>query len=93
MFNPTQIEKLENALRIERDSLRRAGNTAAANAINTYLQQADTESKQRFYDILMKPTHQHGFSQDDIWHEMRALGCNEQQAIRSLQNQADALDD
>ena len=49
----THIEKLERALRGERDALRADGNLVAANAINSYLQQADTASKQRFYDILM----------------------------------------
>lgn len=48
----TDVEKMERALRVERDVLRMNGDHLAANAINTYLQQADTDSKQRFYDIL-----------------------------------------
>lgn len=90
------IEKLEHALRTERDHLRAQGNARAANAINSYLSEADTDSKQRFYDILTKDrsgSATHGFSQEDIWHEMRALGCDEQQAIRSLTEQEDRRDD
>lgn len=35
----------------------------------------------------------HGFSQEDVWHEMRAIGGNEQQAIRSLIEAEARLDD
>lgn len=35
----------------------------------------------------------HGFSQEDIWHEQRALGCTEAQAIRRLQEAEARLDD
>ena len=48
----TDVEKLEKALRTERDSLRSSGHLVAANAINSYLQEADTDSKKRFIAIL-----------------------------------------
>jgi len=35
----------------------------------------------------------HGFSQEDIWHEMRAIGGDERQAIRSLIEADKRLDD
>lgn len=35
----------------------------------------------------------HGFSQEDIWHEMRAIGGDERQAIRSLIEHEARLDD
>lgn len=35
----------------------------------------------------------HSFSQEDIWHEMRALGCDERQAIRSLLDAEDRMED
>lgn len=34
-----------------------------------------------------------GFSQEDVWHEMRALGCDERQAVRSLNEAHARLDD
>jgi hypothetical protein len=40
-----------------------------------------------------QPLPGHGFSQEDIWHEQRALGCTEAQAIRSLQEAEARLDD
>lgn len=40
-----------------------------------------------------EPQPTHGFPQEDIWHEMRHLGCNEQQAIRSLTEAEARLDD
>ncbi len=52
--NMTPVEKIEHALRTERDALRAAGDTTAANAINTYLQQADETSKLRLIDILTR---------------------------------------
>lgn len=45
------------------------------------------------YDIILPDNSGHGFSQDDIWHEQRALGCTEAQAIRSLQEAQARLDD
>ena len=39
------------------------------------------------------PDPRHGFSEDDIWHEMRHLGCDEQQAIKSLTDAEARLDD
>lgn len=51
-----KISRLEMALRVERDELRRQGgpeNMKGANAINTYLQNADTASKLRFANILL----------------------------------------
>ncbi len=51
-----KISRLELALRLEREALRKAGgpeNIKAANAVNTYLQSADTESKLRFANILL----------------------------------------
>lgn len=35
----------------------------------------------------------HGFSLEDIWHEMRHLGCNEEQALRSLKEAEARLHD
>lgn len=40
-----------------------------------------------------EPLPGHGFTQEDIWHEQRALGCSEEQAIRSLQEAEARLDD
>jgi hypothetical protein len=51
-----KISKVEYALRSERDRLRKEGgpdNIKGANALNTYLQNADTASKLRFADILI----------------------------------------
>lgn len=91
--NMTPVEKIEHALRTERDALRAAGDTTAANAINTYLQQADETSKLRLIDILTRERPARSFSQEDIDHEMRALGCTEEQAIRSLTAAEEALED
>lgn len=52
-----KIGRLELALRTERDTLRKAGgpdNMKGANALNTYLQNADTASKLRFANILLE---------------------------------------
>lgn len=51
-----KISRLELALRTERDELRKTPGPEyikAANAINTYLQHADTDSKLRFANILL----------------------------------------
>lgn len=51
-----KVSRLEVALRTERDRLRTVpgpDNVKAANAINTYLQTADTDSKLRFANILL----------------------------------------
>lgn len=63
MTNDQKIERLEHALRTERDYLRGrapAGqvhngerHVGAANAINTYLVSASDESKLRFANILL----------------------------------------
>lgn len=34
-----------------------------------------------------------GFSEEDVWHEMRVLGCDEAQAVRSLTEAHERLDD
>jgi hypothetical protein len=39
------------------------------------------------------PVGDHGFSQEDIWHEMRAIGGDERQAIYSLIEADKRLDD
>lgn len=49
----TIVETVEHALRVERDTLGKLGNTAAANAIAIYLAQADNDSKVRFHAIVM----------------------------------------
>ena len=51
-----KVSKLELALRTERDRLRSTPgpeNMKGANALNTYLQTADTDSKLRFANILL----------------------------------------
>lgn len=51
-----KVSKLELALRTERDRLRGIPgpeNMKGANALNTYLQTADTDSKLRFANILL----------------------------------------
>lgn len=51
-----KVSRLELALRTERDELRKTPgieNMKAANALNTYLQTADTDSKLRFANILL----------------------------------------
>lgn len=51
-----KISRLELALQTERDELRKTPGPEyirAANAINTYLQHADTDSKLRFANILL----------------------------------------
>lgn len=51
-----KVSKLELALRTERDHLRSTPgpeNMKGANALNTYLQTADTDSKLRFANILL----------------------------------------
>ena len=50
-----KVARVEVALRIERDMLRSEGNVGIANAINTYLQNADDQSKTRLFDIIMCP--------------------------------------
>lgn len=45
------------------------------------------------YDIILADNSSRKFSQEDIWHEQRALGCSEEQAIRSLQEAEARLDD
>lgn len=50
-----KASKMDGALRIERDMLRANGGSddlKASNAINTYLNEADENSKARFFDIL-----------------------------------------
>ncbi len=47
-----KVARVEAALRTERDSLKESGNLSAANAINHYLSEADTDSKERLFDIL-----------------------------------------
>lgn len=63
-----KISRLELALRTERDELRKTPGPEyirAANAINTYLQHADTDSKLRFANILLgEPANQ--FEADNI---------------------------
>lgn len=52
-----KVGRVELALRNERDHLRKTGgpeNIRGANAINTYLQEADAESKLRFANILLQ---------------------------------------
>lgn len=59
-----KVGRVELALRTERDRLRKDGgpeNITAANAINTYLQKADTQSKLLFANILLN-----GVSDDEI---------------------------
>lgn len=34
-----------------------------------------------------------GFTREEIWHEQRALGCTEEQAVRSLRDAEARLDD
>jgi len=56
MTDLEKISRVELALRTERDRLRGQGgpeNIRGANAINTYLQNADTDSKLRFANILL----------------------------------------
>lgn len=56
MTDHEKVARLETALRTERDTLRKQGgpeNIKGANAVNTYLQNADTESKLRFANILL----------------------------------------
>lgn len=50
----SKVERLEAALRTERDTLRKEGNLTCANVINTYIQNADTTSKERLFDLLTK---------------------------------------
>jgi hypothetical protein len=47
--------RVDAALRAERKILGHMGWTYAANAINSYLQNADEDSKARFYDLLTNP--------------------------------------
>ena len=57
-----KVSKLELALRTERDRLRGIPgpeNMKGANALNTYLQTADTDSKLRFANILLKVRSNH----------------------------------
>lgn len=45
------------------------------------------------YELLPADNSGHGFSQEDIWHEQRALGCSEEQAIRSLTEAESCIND
>ncbi len=57
LSNSEKVAKIEHALRRERDTLRReGGHLLVANAITSYLQNADEDSKVRFFDILTAPT-------------------------------------
>lgn len=44
--------RMDAALRAERNFQRKKGTLYIANAINTYLQNADQDSKARFYDLV-----------------------------------------
>lgn len=48
-----KVARVEAALRTERETLRKEGNLTCANVINTYLQNADDDSKTRLFDIIM----------------------------------------
>jgi len=48
------VEKVEHALRTERDNLKGEHKIDAANAITRYLTEADEDSKTRLHDILMQ---------------------------------------
>ena len=48
-----KVARVEAALRTERDTLRKLGDISSSNVINTYLQNADADSKTRLFDIIM----------------------------------------
>lgn len=54
MNTKDKADKVDHALRVERDTLRFVPQSnAIANALNHYIQNADEDSKARFYDLVM----------------------------------------